>query len=194
MLRIYYWAQFLLASGLFVAWPTSCCSFITEPSYYWPQAYLWLGPHHVIMLRIYDWAQLLLASGLFVAWPTSCYYVAPTYIMSTFIWVVNLISRGVTTVSPNMAAYICWNVHIKHSVHSQRSDIWPSLSIVTVNNNNALIAESVKASVKTKILASPVSLAQLLMLSDKSKTLASPIGMAKWYHREFFEQTSLISM
>ena len=113
-----YWAQFLLASGLFVAWPTSCCSFITEPSYYWPQAYLWLGPHHVIMLRIYDWAQLLLASGLFVAWPTSCYYVAPTYIMSTFIWVVNLISRGVTTVSPNMAAYICWNVHIKHSVHS----------------------------------------------------------------------------
>ena len=152
MLRIYYWAQFLLASGLFVAWPTSCCSFITEPSYYWPQAYLWLGPHHVIMLRIYDWAQLLLASGLFVAWPTSCYYVAPTYIMSTFIWVVNLISRGVTTVSPNMAAYICWNVHIKHSVHSQRSDIWPSLSIVTVNNNNALIAESVKASVKTRFL------------------------------------------
>ena len=91
-----YWAQFLLASGLFVAWPTSCCAFITEPSSYWPQAYLWPGPHHVahlllspvltglrlicglahIMLLIYYWAQLLLASGLFVAWPTSCYYVA----------------------------------------------------------------------------------------------------------------------
>ena len=51
--------------------------------------------------------------------------------------------------------------------------------IVTVNYNNALIVESVKASDKTKILASPVGLAQLLMFSDKTKTLASPIGMAK---------------
>ena len=48
------------------------------------------------------------------------------------------------------------------------------------------IAESVKASDKTMILASPVSLAQLLMLSDKTKTLACPIGMVKRYHMEFF--------
>ena len=47
-----YWAQFLLASGLFVAWPTSCCAFITEPSSYWPQAYLWPGPHHVAHLLL----------------------------------------------------------------------------------------------------------------------------------------------
>ena len=128
-------------------WPQA---FISEPSYYWPHALL-TSPVITGLVLNY-WAQFLLASGLFVAWPTSCYYVAHTYIMSTFIWVVNLISRGVTTVSPNMAAYICWNVHIKHSVHSQRSDIWPSISIVTVNNNNALIAESVKASVKTRFL------------------------------------------
>ena len=45
----------------------------------------------------------------------------------------------------------------------------PILAIVMVDNdNNAFIAESVKASDKTKILASPVGLAQLLMLSDKT--------------------------
>ena len=57
-------------------------------------------------------------------------------------------------------------------------NIWPHF-IVTVNYNNALIVESVKASDKTKILVSPVGLAQLLMFSDKTKTLASPICMAK---------------
>ena len=45
--------------------------------------------------------------------------------------------------------------------------------------NNAIVVESVKASDKTKILVSPVGLAQLLMFSDKTKTLASRIGRAK---------------
>ena len=68
---------------------------------------------------------------------------------------------------------------IKSILYIARGPIYgPILSIVTFNYN-AIIVESVKASDKTKILVSPVGLAQLLMFSDKTKTLASPIGMAK---------------
>ena len=69
---------------------------------------------------------------------------------------------------------------IKSILYIARGPLYgPILSIVTFNYNNAIIVESVKASDKTKILVSPVGLAQLLMFSDKTKTLASPIGMAK---------------